>query len=184
MGPRACYDEGKRFSETLCYLFAKEHQLPVTIVRPFNNYGPGMKLDDGRLPADMARAVSRNEDLVLHSDGTPTRTFCYIADAIVCYLKVLTHTEFDYFNIGQDGPEISVRAFAELFQKNAARLLDYKGTISFQPSQEKEFLTHNPERRCPDINKARTVLGFAPTISPDEGISRFLEFLEQERQAR
>ena len=105
IGPRACYDEAKRFGETLCYLFAKTYNLPVTIVRPFNNYGPGMRLDDKRVPADFGGAVSENRNITLLSDGTPTRTFCYVSDAIIGYLKALLYAKFEFFNIGIDKPE-------------------------------------------------------------------------------
>ncbi|MBL8992892.1 MAG: NAD-dependent epimerase/dehydratase family protein, partial [Spirochaetia bacterium] len=98
IGPRACYDESKRFGETLCYLYAEKYGLPVTIVRPFNNYGPGMALRDLRLPSDFAKAILENRDLEMLSDGTPRRTFCYTADAIFGYVLALCHGQFDYFN--------------------------------------------------------------------------------------
>ena len=82
MGPRACYDESKRFGETLCYNYATHYHLPITIVRPFNNYGPGMHIQDKRAPADFANSILRNENITLFSNGSPTRTFCYITDAI------------------------------------------------------------------------------------------------------
>lgn len=88
-GPRACYDESKRFGETLCVNFAREFGLPVTIARPFNNYGPGLKITDRRVIADFARDIIAGRDLVLLSDGGPTRTFCYVADAVVGYYKIL-----------------------------------------------------------------------------------------------
>ena len=81
-GPRACYDESKRFGETLCVNFARQHGLPVTIARPFNNYGPGLKITDGRVIPDFARDILDGRDIVLLSDGSPTRTFCYVADAV------------------------------------------------------------------------------------------------------
>ena len=87
MGPRACYDEAKRFGETLCHIFSAQFELPITIARPFNNYGPGMHLGDKRVPADFARAIFSNQDIEIFSDGSPTRTFCYISDAITGYLK-------------------------------------------------------------------------------------------------
>jgi UDP-glucuronate decarboxylase len=177
IGPRACYDEAKRFGETLCYLFAEQYSLPISIVRPFNNYGPGMNIDDKRLPADLAKAVLEGCDLVLHSDGNPTRTFCYIADAITGYLKVLLSGRFDVFNIGMDQPEVSVRDFAEFFRDAGKKLFGYQGEIRFMPSAEQAYLTDNPSRRCPDISKARTLLGFNPVVTVHEGIERYLLFL-------
>jgi len=84
-GPRACYDESKRFGETLCVTFAHHHGLPVRIARPFNNYGPGLKITDGRVIPDFARDVLAGRDIVMLSDGSPTRTFCYASDAIAGY---------------------------------------------------------------------------------------------------
>jgi UDP-glucuronate decarboxylase len=178
MGPRACYDEAKRFGETLCYVFNQKYNTPVSIARPFNNYGPGMNINDKRLPADFAKCVIENRDLVMFSDGKPTRTFCYISDAITGYLKVLTHGKFDVFNIGIDKPEVSIKEFAELFVGNAHKVFDYKGKTDFKISNDSEYLTDNPNRRCPDISKARKVLDYQPSVYVDEGIERFLTFLK------
>lgn len=178
MGPRACYDEAKRFGETMCYIFHHKFNIPISIARPFNNYGPGMNINDKRLPADFAKCVVNGEDMVLFSDGKPTRTFCYVADSITGYLKVLLHGKLEAFNIGIDKPEISVRQFAELFAKNAKEIFDYKGEAIFKVSDDKEYMTDNPNRRCPDINKARKVLDYDPKIYVDEGVNRFLNFLK------
>jgi UDP-glucuronate decarboxylase len=180
IGPRACYDESKRLGETLCYVYHQTYGIPIRVVRPFNNYGPGMAVTDKRAPADFARAVLRNEDLVIHSDGTPTRTFCYIADAINGYLRVLTHYEFDFFNIGMDQPEISIRTLAELYREAAIELWDYRGVVRYNVSEEADYLTDNPSRRCPDISKAARLLGFQPKIDVQQGIRRYLRFLRQE----
>ena len=88
-GPRACYDESKRYGETLCVNFARVFGLPVRVARPFNNYGPGLKITDRRVIPDFARDIVANQDVVMLSSGSPTRTFCYISDAIAGYYKVL-----------------------------------------------------------------------------------------------
>lgn len=178
LGPRACYDEAKRFGETMCYLFSKQYRLPITIARPFNNYGPGMKLDDQRVPADFAKAVFESRDITMFSDGSPTRTFCYIADAITGYLKVLTHGEFDYFNIGIDKPEISIKKLAEIYSEKAKKVFGYTIKTNFATSDDKDYLNNNPSRRCPNITKAKTVLNFAPSVSVEEGVERFLEYIK------
>jgi UDP-glucuronate decarboxylase len=178
IGPRACYDEAKRFGETLCYLFAQKYNMPIGVARPFNNYGPGMNINDKRLPADFAKAVVEGRDLEILSDGTPTRTFCYISDAINGYLKVLLHGKFDIFNIGMDNPELSVKDFAGIFTQAGKEILNYQGNITFNVSPDKEYLTDNPNRRCPDISKAREKLGYNPTVLVDTGIRRYLEFLK------
>lgn len=178
MGPRACYDEAKRFGETLCYTFAQQFGMPVSIARPFNNYGPGMSVNDRRLPADFAKAVTEGRDIVILSDGKPTRTFCYIADAITGYLKVMLYGKLDAFNIGMDRPECSVRQFATYFVEQAREVFDYQGEVRYEQSPDKDYLTDNPNRRCPDLTKARTVLGYEPKILVDQGIGRYLRFLK------
>ena len=178
MGPRACYDEAKRFGETMCYIFNQKYNMPISITRPFNNYGPGMNINDKRLPADFAKAVHEGRDLIMYSNGKPTRTFCYIADSITGYLKVLLHGKLDVFNIGIDTPEISVAEFANLFIKNAKKVYDYNGEVVFQVSSDEEYMKDNPNRRCPNIKKAKNTLGYNPSIYVDKGIGRYLEFLK------
>lgn len=180
VGPRSCYDESKRFGETLCYYYARLYGLPIGVARPFNNYGPGMSPRDRRLPADFAQAVLAGRDLEILSDGTPTRTFCYVADALWGYLEILTHGRYDYFNIGMDRPELSVREFAQIFRQAGETLFGYRGQVRYAPPEDGEYLTHNPNRRCPSIQKAREVLGFAPTIGPREGVERYLRYLKEE----
>lgn len=178
VGPRACYDEAKRFGETLCYTYAREFGIPIVIVRPFNNYGPGMRLDDKRAPADFARAILENKDIGLYSNGTPTRTFCYVADAILGYLKALTYGQFEIFNIGNKKPEISISQFAEIFVEKGKQILNYSGSIIYEKSSENDYLTDNPSRRCPNLEKAKKLLGFNPSIDVNEGVQRFLDFLK------
>ena len=178
MGPRACYDEAKRFGETMCYIFHNKYNIPISIARPFNNYGPGMNINDKRLPADFAKSVHEGKDLIMYSNGKPTRTFCYIADAITGYLKVMLYGKLDVFNIGIDKPEVSVAEFAKLFLKNAKETHNYKGKVVFKISSDEEYMKDNPNRRCPNIEKAKRVLGYNPTINVDEGIGRYLQFLK------
>lgn len=178
-GPRACYDESKRFGETMCTLFAQQYGMPIRIVRPFNIYGPGMRLDDRRLPPDFAKNILANQDLVIYSDGTPTRTFTYVADSIAGDLKILLHDRFDYFNMGSESPEITVRELANYFMEAGRELLGYTGKVVFQVSSDQHYLTDNPRRRCPDLKKAQTLLGYAPTISIADGVRRFLKFLKE-----
>jgi UDP-glucuronate decarboxylase len=180
LGPRACYDESKRFGETLCYVFSRQYGLPVTIARPFNNFGPGMRVDDRRLPADFARCVLESRDIVILSDGTPTRTFCYVADAEAGYLLCLLHREFDAFNIGTERPEIMVRDFAELYRDIAADIFGYRGRVEYSKSSDSDYLADNPNRRCPVIQKARDKLGYNPQIEVGDGVRRYLRHLQSE----
>jgi nucleoside-diphosphate-sugar epimerase len=174
-GPRACYDESKRYGETLCVTFARQYGVPVTMARPFNNYGPGMKVTDGRVIADFCRSVIRGEDIVMHSDGSPTRTFCYVADAVVGYYKVLVRGRpGEPYNVGVVGPEISVSELAHRIVAAGRELLGYEGDVVQRPSDEAAYLDDNPTRRCPSIDKARAELGYEPQVDLDEGIRRTL----------
>lgn len=179
-GPRACYDESKRFGETLCHVFAETYQMPIVIARSFNNYGPGMRLGDKRLPADLAKSIVEGRDLTVFSDGSPTRTFCYASDAVIGYLLCLLHGEYDYFNIGIDGAEITVSELAEIYRAAGAEIFGYRGQIKYEKSADPKYLTDNPNRRCPDITKARTKLGYNPSIGVEEGVRRYLQFLSYE----
>lgn len=176
-GPRACYDESKRYGETLCVNFQQVHGVPVKIARPFNNYGPGLKLTDRRALPDFCRNVLAGEDIVLLSDGTPTRTFCYVADAITGYLQLLlSDLDGESVNIGSPGPEISVRDLAERVVALAREELDYAGQVVFAKSGDREYLTDNPDRRCPDVSKAKRLLGYEPRVDLEEGLRRNLRW--------
>lgn len=180
-GPRACYDEAKRFGETMCYLFHQQYNIPISIIRPFNNYGPGMRLNDARVPADFANAIRLGRDIVMYSDGSPTRTFCYISDAITGYLKALLYASkgFEAFNIGMDWPEISIRQLAEIYIDVGKEIFGYQGKANFAESEEKEYLQNNPNRRCPVIEKARKLLGYQPQITVEQGVRYYLEYIKE-----
>jgi UDP-glucuronate decarboxylase len=174
-GPRACYDESKRFGETLCVVFAKQEGIPVRIARPFNNYGPGLKITDGRVIPDFARDIFAGRDVVILSDGSPRRTFCYATDAIVGYYKALVRgADGEAYNIGIDRPEITIAQLADLVVAAATELLGYQGKVVLGQSSEADYLIDNPNRRCPVIDKARRELGFDPRVLPEEGIYRTL----------
>lgn len=172
-GPRACYDESKRYGETLCVNFAQQHGIHVTIARPFNNYGPGLKITDKRVLPDFVRDTLNGKDIVMLSDGSPTRTFCYITDAIAGYYKVLVKGQpGESYNIGTESPEISMRELSDRVVANAAELWDYTGKVVFEKSEDAEYLTDNPNRRCPIIAKAREELGYEPKVGVEEGLKR------------
>jgi dTDP-glucose 4,6-dehydratase/UDP-glucuronate decarboxylase len=176
-GPRACYDESKRVGETLCVVFSQQHGVPTKIARPFNNYGPGLKLADGRALPDFVSNVLKGDDIVIFSDGSPTRTFCYVADAIVGYIKTLINgRNGESYNIGIDLEETSIATLAETVVAQAADLWGYKGKVVYGKSKESDYLTDNPDRRCPDITKARTELGYEPEIIVVDGVRRSLEW--------
>lgn len=182
-GPRACYDESKRLGEALCVNFAQKYGCRVTIARPFNNYGPGLSINDRRLPPDLARDMLMNKDIVLLSDGRATRTFCYIADALSGYLKILTHGQTgEPYNIGARSPEMSVEDFALEFAEIGAQLLGYKGKVIKKNSGDRHYLVDNPSRRCPDLNKAFSELGYSPRVGLREGLRRSLVWYKENHE--
>jgi len=174
-GPRACYDESKRFCETLCINYAKSYGLTIKSARPFNNYGPGMRITNGRVIADFSKDILDNKDIVMFSDGSPSRSFSYIADAIVGYFKILTKGRTgEAYNIGIEGPEISILNLAERMVEIGKKNFSYTGKIIIKKSKDENYLTDNPNRRRPMLDKARKELGYDPQISIDEGLRRTL----------
>ncbi len=183
-GPRACYDESKRYGETLCVVFAQQYNVPVKVARPFNNYGPGLKISDRRVLPDFARDVLAGESIVMLSDGAPSRTFCYAADAIVGYLKVLVRGGAgEAYNIGIEEPEISIANLAKLVVQTGRELFDYEGEVVFKKSDERDYLVDNPQRRCPNIDKARRELDYHPSIGLEEGVKRSLIWYSSNSEA-
>jgi dTDP-glucose 4,6-dehydratase/UDP-glucuronate decarboxylase len=170
-GPRACYDESKRLGETLCVNFARQYGVQVATARPFNNYGPGLGINDRRVIPDLARNLLADEDLVLLSDGSATRTFCYVADAVAGYLKVLVRGRAgEAYNIGTEAPEISMRDLAESLAEVGRELLGYSGRVVTTVSDDADYLVDNPNRRCPNITKARTELAYEPSVGLHDGL--------------
>lgn len=168
-GPRACYDESKRFGETLCTAYWNVHRVPVKVARPFNNYGPGLSIHDGRVLPDFFRDVISNKDIVLLSDGRATRTFCYVSDALEGYLRLLASGHNGQaFNIGTEEPEISMAELAEEVIKASGKSLK----VMYRRSEDEHYLTDNPQRRCPCIAKARILLGYNPRVDLQEGLQR------------
>jgi UDP-glucuronate decarboxylase len=183
-GPRACYDESKRYGETLCVNFARQHGLPIKVARPFNNYGPGLKITDGRVIADFARNILGGEDIVMLSDGSARRTFCYVADAVAGYYKILVKgASGEAYNIGVETPEISMAELAGRVAALGRELFGYTGKIVRQQSADEDYLVDNPSRRCPVITKAKTELGYDPQVTIEEGLRRSLIWYSGNREA-
>jgi UDP-glucuronate decarboxylase len=170
LGPRACYDESKRVGETLCYIFHNLHGVKTKIIRPFNVYGPGMQETDYRVLPNFASRVLTKQPLHIYGKGDQTRTFCYISDAITGFLKVLlVGVPGEAYNIGNSNPEISMVDLAKVLgkvikRKVAVDLIEYPDAY---PADE-------PMRRCPDLTKARTQLGYQPRVSLEDGLGRFM----------
>jgi UDP-glucuronate decarboxylase len=183
-GPRACYDESKRYCETLCVNFSLQHGIPTKVARPFNNFGPGLKITDRRVIPDFARDILGGRDIVMLSDGSATRTFCYVADAVTCYFKILIKGRpAEAYNVGVEEPEISMIDLAQRMTSLGRELFGYDGKVVRQVSEDKQYLVDNPNRRCPIIVKARTELGYDPKVSLQEGLRRSLIWYSGNRAA-
>jgi dTDP-glucose 4,6-dehydratase/UDP-glucuronate decarboxylase len=169
-GPRACYDESKRLSETLCMTYHRLYGLPVKVVRPFNVYGPGQRLDDGRIMPDILGSLVRREPITLFSDGYATRAFCYATDAIrAMWLVLLRGEPGGIFNVGNDEQEIPIGELARL----AATVGGPPALpVVFATSDDADYVSDNPQRRCPDLTKLRTELGWTPRVPLATGIER------------
>src|SRR5687768_11808905 len=168
VGPRGVYDEAKRFQEAITMAYHTFHGLETRIVRIFNTYGPRMRLDDGRaLPAFMGQAL-RGEDITVFGDGSQTRSFCYVDDLVEGIYRLLLSDYAMPVNIGNP-TEITIKDFAEEISKLAGVELN----IKYQPLPE-----NDPQRRRPDITKAREILGWEPKVDRAEGLRRTYDFFK------
>ena len=172
LGPRACYDESKRLGETLCLIFHELHGVPTRMVRPFNIYGPGMQETDYRVLPNFASRIVGQRPLIIYGTGKQTRTFCYVTDALAGFLKVLLNgSPGQAYNIGNPVPEISMLELAETLSRVLGRKLEIR--LAEYPDS---YPADEPQRRCPDINKAALQLGYKPAVKLEDGLKRFLDW--------
>jgi len=173
VGPRACYDESKRFGETLCLTFWKVFNVPVKIARPFNVYGPGIRPDDYRVLPNFIEHALRKEPLPIHGDGRNTRSFCYLSDAIEGFFRILfSEANGECFNVGNPEPEISVKDLASL----VATTMPYRVDLVHIDPPHAVYSSTDPKRRCPDIQKIQTVTGFSPKYDLQTGLRRTIDW--------
>ncbi len=171
-GPRACYDESKRVGETLCYIYHTQNGTRTNTIRPFNVYGPGMQETDYRVLPNFASRIKSGDPLHIYGDGTQTRTFCYITDAMVgFFLVILKGVPGEAYNIGNPKPEVSMVDLAEALKNVSKTEISYD-LIEYPDS----YPADEPMRRCPDIRKAHLQLGFEPSVGFEDGLSRFLSW--------
>ncbi|MBH24539.1 MAG: UDP-glucuronate decarboxylase [Myxococcales bacterium] len=176
--PRGCYVEGKRFGEALAVAYGRQHGVPVKAVRPFQVFGPGLALDDGRAFADFLGAAARGESIVLRSAGRAMRSYCYIADATVAFLKVLVEGRAgEVYNVGSSSPEVTIRELAE----RVARLGGRGSEVVFAASPSEDG-AGSPARTCPDVSKLDEELGWRPTTALEDGLRRTLAWLQEEER--
>ena len=171
VGPRACYDESKRLGETIATVYQQQYGVPVAIVRPFNVFGPGMKHNDRRVIPMFTYEALNGRTIPVHGDGSQTRTFCYISDAICGFIKTLLKGRpGEAYNIGNSDNEISMRNLANLF----AELIPNSQFHNI--SYPKTYPAGEPQRRCPDLSKANRELGYEWRVDLKVGLRRFIDW--------
>jgi dTDP-glucose 4,6-dehydratase len=173
IGPRGVYDEAKRFAEAITTAYHRYHGLDAKIVRIFNTYGPRMRLRDGRaVPAFMSQAL-RGEDVTIFGSGRQTRSFCYVTDLVDGIIRLMESNVNDPVNIGNP-QEMTIEQIA----REIIRLTGSNSHLVYRPLPEDD-----PKVRQPDITRARTLLGWEPKVSLEEGLTKTLEYFKTKIQA-
>lgn len=171
IGPRACYDEGKRCAETLMFDYHRQYQLDIKIARIFNTYGPRMHPNDGRVVSNFIVQALQNEPITIYGDGTQTRSFCYVTDLIEGLVALMRSQDGFTGPVNLGNPDEFT--MAELAEKVRAKT-NSKSEIIF-----KELPQDDPTRRQPDISLAKRELNWTPTVSLDEGLSPTIEYFDE-----
>lgn len=167
IGPRACYDEGKRCAETLFFDYHRQHGLDIRVARIFNTYGPRMHPADGRVVSNFIMQALKGEPITLYGTGLQTRSFCYVDDLIDAFLAFMkTPDVIGPMNLGNPS-EFTIKALAE----QVIRLTHSKSTLVF-----KDLPTDDPLQRCPDITQARRVLKWEPAVELEDGLKKTIEY--------
>jgi UDP-glucuronate decarboxylase len=172
IGPRSCYDEGKRFGEAICMAYNRAYGIDVRIARIFNTYGPRLRAD-----GLYARAISRFirqalsvSDVTVYGSGEQTRSFCYVTDTVLALMLAATRKEMKAQVVNVGNPqEISILSLAERIIK----ILGSKSSVTFHGRSEDD-----PQRRCPDISRSKTLLSWAPRVNLEEGLSKTIEWFK------
>jgi UDP-glucuronate decarboxylase len=171
LGPRACYDEGKRCAETLFFDYHRQHKVDIKVVRIFNTYGPRMHPNDGRVVSNFIMQALRGEDITLYGDGSQTRAFCYVDDLIEGFMRLMA-TGRDFtgpINIGNPH-ELRISELAE----RVIGLVGSQTKIVHRPLPQDD-----PLQRCPDISLASSVLGWAPAVALEAGLARTIDYFRR-----
>jgi UDP-glucuronate decarboxylase len=171
IGPRACYDEGKRCAETLFFDYYRQHGLDIKVVRIFNTYGPRMHPNDGRVVSNFIVQALKGEDITIYGDGQQTRSFCYVDDMIEGFVRMMNSDNgfTGPVNMGNPG-EFTMLELAE----NVLRLTESKSKLAFHP-----LPTDDPKQRQPDIGLARENLGWEPKVSLEDGLKETVAYFRK-----
>jgi len=170
IGPRACYDEGKRCAETLFFDYYRQHQTRIKVARIFNTYGPRMHPNDGRVVSNFIVQALRGEDITVYGDGSQTRAFCFVDDLVSGFMALMDTPDDVIGPINLGNPvEMPVRALAE----RVIEMTGAKSQLVFKP-----LPVDDPIQRCPDITEAKKTLGWTPKVDLDTGLSRTIAYFD------
>jgi UDP-glucuronate decarboxylase len=172
IGPRSCYDEGKRCAETLFFDYHRQHQLEIRVVRIFNTYGPHMHPNDGRVVSNFILQALRGEDITIYGDGRQTRSFCYVDDLVEAMVRMMNNESgfIGPVNIGNPGEFTMHELAAEVL-----RLTGSKSKLVFRPLPQDD-----PKQRQPDISVARSQLGWSPKVSLQDGLPLTIDYFRRQ----
>lgn len=172
IGPRACYDEGKRVAETLFFDYHRQHGVDIKVMRIFNTYGPRMDMGDGRVVSNFIVQALQGEDITIYGDGSQTRSFCYVSDLIDGMVKLMNESREDFtgpVNIGNPG-EFTIKQLAE-------KVIELTGSSS--KIIYKDLPVDDPTQRKPDISLAKKELNWEPKVELDEGLEHTIEYFKE-----
>ena len=171
IGPRACYDEGKRCAETLFFDYYRQHDLRIRVARIFNTYGPRMRPDDGRVVSNFIVQALRGEAITIYGDGSQTRSFCYVDDLVEGFVRLMDAPDevTGPVNLGNPG-EFTIKQLAELVIK----MTGAKSKLVYEDLPEDD-----PLQRCPDISLAKAKLDWQPTIQLEQGLERTIAYFSE-----
>lgn len=172
VGERACYDESKRYAEMIAMVYHRSRGVDARVIRIFNTYGPHSDPDDGRIIPQFISQALRGEPITVHGDGSQTRSFCYVDDLVEGITRAITRpgTRGEVINLGNPD-ERTVIEIAEIINRQCGG----RATIAFEPMPRQD----DPRQRCPDITKARGLLGWEPRIQLDEGLARTIAWFRE-----
>ncbi len=169
IGPRACYDEGKRAAETLCFDYHRMHNIDIRVVRIFNTYGPRMQMNDGRVVSNFIVQALQNQDITIYGNGTQTRSFCYVSDLVKGMIDFMNQNEYTgVINLGNDG-EFTINELADLI----IELTKSRSKKIYKPLPEDD-----PLQRKPDLKIARKWINYEPRIPLQEGLIKTIEYFK------
>ena len=170
-GIRSCYDEGKRFMEALAFTYYRQSKTKIKVIRIFNTYGPGMRIDDGRFTINLIDSAINNKSFRMYGDGSSTRSFCYIDDLVSGIVKIYANDNAigEVINLGNP-KEFTLNEAIKVFENLVGREIEK----AYEPSAQDD-----PKKRQPDITKAKTLLDWEPVVSFEEGMKKTLSFYEK-----